>query len=138
MKSSLALLAAAFLASPIFAEDAPKTVPVVPAAVAKNVTTDEVQKLMKDDPNVVVLDVRTAEEFAAGHIAGAKNIDIMSPDFAKQIAALDKSQTYVIHCAAGGRSARACKAPEVQQLKSVYHMNEGFKAWEKSGKPVGK
>jgi rhodanese-related sulfurtransferase len=139
MKTSHLLLAALFLSTrPLFAEDAPKPSPAATPAAAtiKVVTADEAQKLLKDNPKVIVLDVRTADEFKAGHIAGAKNIDVMSPDFAKQVATLDKGQVYLIHCAAGGRSTRACALPEVKALPSLYHMNEGFKAWEKSGKPV--
>jgi rhodanese-related sulfurtransferase len=142
MKLSLLLLALAALAAPLSAQDAPKATPApaTPAAAAapKSVTVDEAQKLLQGDPKIVVIDVRSAAEFKSGHIAGAKNIDIMAPDFAQQIAALDKDGTYLVHCASGGRSARACKAPEVLQLKSVYHMNQGFKAWELAGKPVEK
>jgi rhodanese-related sulfurtransferase len=109
-----------------------------PAAAPKTVTVNEAEKLIKADPKVVVLDVRTPEEFKAGHIAGAKNIDFNGDNFEKQIAALDKSKTYVVHCAAGGRSAQACKVIEQVKLPNVYHMNEGFKTWEKAGKPVEK
>jgi rhodanese-related sulfurtransferase len=143
MKTPLLFLAAlALVATPLCAEDAPKATPAAtpaaPQAAAKNVTVDEAQKLLQADPKIIVIDVRSAEEFKSGHIAGAKNIDIFSPDFAKQIAALDKDGTYLIHCASGGRSARACKVPDVLQLKTVYHMNQGFKAWEQAGKPVEK
>jgi phage shock protein E len=109
-----------------------------PPSAAKNVSINEAEKIIKEDPKVVVLDVRTPDEFKAGHIAGAKNIDFEADDFAQQIGALDKSKTYVVHCAAGGRSAQACKIIEQVKLPAVYHMNEGFKAWEKAGKPVGK
>ena len=145
MKTPLPLLAAlALAASPLWAADpAPSAPPAIPpappavnATVVKNVTLDEAEKLLKEQKGIVVLDVRTAEEFKAGHLAGARNIDIMADDFAQQIAALEKGKTYLIHCAAGGRSGRACKVPEVLQLGTVYHMNEGFKAWEKAGKPV--
>ena len=104
----------------------------------KNVTVADAEKLIKADPKVVIIDVRTPEEFKAGHIPGAKNIDFNGDDFEKQIAALDKSKTYVVHCAAGGRSAQACKVIEQVKLPSVYHMNEGFKTWEKAGKAVEK
>lgn len=107
-----------------------------PMITPKNVTIDEAEKMITADPKIVVLDVRTPEEFQAGHIPGAKNIDFNSDDFEKQIAALDKSKTYVVHCAAGGRSAQACKLIEKEKLPSVFHMNEGFKAWEKAKKPV--
>ena len=113
--------------------------PIVLAEPApKNVTVADAEKLIKADPKVVIIDVRTPEEFKAGHIPGAKNIDFNGDDFEKQIAALDKSKTYVVHCAAGGRSAQACKVIEQVKLPSVYHMNEGFKTWEKAGKPVEK
>ena len=140
MKTPLVLfLAIIAAASPLPAEDAPKAPPAAaPASAIKNVTVDEAEKLLQVQKDIVVIDVRTADEFAAGHIAGAKNIDIMAADFAKQIAALDKDKTYLLHCAAGGRSGRACKVPEVLQLKGVYHMNQGFGAWEKAGKPVEK
>ena len=140
MKTSLVLLsAAAFLASPLYAEDAPHTVPVaVPAGVAKNVSPDEAEKLLKDNPKVVVLDVRTPEEFAKGHIAGAKNVDFKAADFAEKVAALDKGKSYLVHCAAGGRSSKALDLMKNKNFAAMYHLNEGFKAWEKAGKPVEK
>lgn len=119
------------LAIPLFAEPPPVAAP-------KNVSIEETEKLLKADPKIVVLDVRTPEEFKAGHIAGAKNLDFHGDDFEKQIAALDKSKTYVVHCGSGGRSGQACKVIEKEKLPSVYHMNQGFKAWEKAGKPVEK
>jgi phage shock protein E len=131
MKSLSLLLAVLLLPIvSLFAEPTP--------AAPKNVTVNEAEKLIKEDPKVVVLDVRTPEEFKAGHIAGAKNIDFNGDNFEKQIAALDKSKTYIVHCAAGGRSGQACKIIEQVKLPSVYHMNEGFKTWEKAGKPVEK
>lgn len=134
MMKTLSLLLAVLLV-PVFTSLAE---PSAPVAAPKNVTINEAEKIIKTDPKVVVIDVRTPEEFKAGHIAGAKNIDFNGNDFEKQIEALDKSKTYVVHCAAGGRSAQACKIIEQVKLPSVYHMNEGFKAWEKAGKPVEK
>lgn len=135
----LALLClAAFLAAPLRAADPAPSAAAATVAAPKNITVDDAEKLLKSDSKVVVLDVRTADEFKDGHIPGAKNIDFFSDDFAKQVAALDKNKTYVVHCAAGGRSAKACKVFEKEQLPSVYHLNEGFKAWEKAGKPIEK
>ncbi len=139
MKSPLFLLLAAVLfVSPVLAEDAKPAAASAPAAAAKNVTPDEAEKLLKENPKIVVLDVRTEDEFKSGHIPGAKNLDIFSQDFSQQLAALDKNTTYLVHCAAGGRSARACKAMDQLKFTSIYHLNEGFKAWEKAGKPVEK
>lgn len=139
MKTSLVLLAAALLTSRLLAEDAPQAAPVtVPAVVAKNVSPDEAEKLLKDNPKVVVLDVRTPEEFVKGHIAGAKNVDFKAPDFAEKIAALDKGKTYLVHCAVGGRSSKTLDTMRDKNFTALYHLNEGFKAWEKAGKPVEK
>jgi rhodanese-related sulfurtransferase len=112
--------------------------PCATAADAKNVTIDEVAKLVKSDTNVVVIDVRTPREFEAGHIKGATNINFNDKEFAKRISALDKNKTYVIHCAAGGRSGKACEQIKTLDFKNMLHMNQGFSAWEKAGKPVEK
>jgi rhodanese-related sulfurtransferase len=108
------------------------------AADSANVTPDQAEKLLKEKKDIVVLDVRTPEEFKEGHIAGAKNVDFQSEDFKKQVAALDKSKTYLLHCAAGGRSARALKVLDEDKFSHVYHLNGGFSAWKEAGKPVAK
>ncbi|MEY2408148.1 MAG: hypothetical protein QOF48_818 [Verrucomicrobiota bacterium] len=104
----------------------------------KSVSVEEFDKLRADKKNVV-LDVRTKKEFDAGHIPGAVNMDWNAPDFAKKAAALDKDKTYLVHCAAGGRSAKACGLM-VDQLQFTHCVNlpGGFKGWEKAGKPVEK
>jgi rhodanese-related sulfurtransferase len=107
-------------------------------ADSTNVTPDEAEKLLKENKGIVVLDVRTAEEFSEGHIAGAKNLDFHGDDFAKQLNALDKSKTYLVHCASGGRSAKACKLMGEDKFSKIYHMNGGFSAWKQAGKPIAK
>ena len=57
----------------------------------------------------VVIDVRTPEEFEAGHIDDAELIDIQGPDFDKQIAELDPEVDYVVYCRSGSRSAVAAE-----------------------------
>lgn len=108
------------------------------AADAKNISVDEAAKLLKTDTNIVVLDVRTPGEFESGHIKGATNINLNDKDFKKRVAALDKSKTYIIHCAAGGRSTKACEQIKGMKFKNMLHMNEGFNAWKEAGKPVEK
>ena len=110
---------------------------VVPGPHVKRVGVEEFDKLRSEKTNVV-LDVRTPEEFKAGHIPGAVNINFNSPDFDKQIGALDKNKTYLVHCAAGGRSAKACKKLDNVGFKELYDLAPGFKGWEKAGKPVEK
>lgn len=55
----------------------------------------------------VVIDVRTPAEFADGHVARARNIDVEAGDFAARISSLDKSASYLVYCRTGRRSAIA-------------------------------
>jgi rhodanese-related sulfurtransferase len=54
-----------------------------------------------------VIDVRTPEEVAAGHLDGSLHIDIQGSDFASQMNQLDKSANYVIYCRSGNRAGAA-------------------------------
>ncbi|MES2571491.1 MAG: rhodanese-like domain-containing protein [Verrucomicrobiota bacterium] len=109
---------------------------VVVTDKVKHVTPNELEPLLAQK-KVVVLDLRTPEEFASGHIAGARNIDFNGADFKEKIGALDKSQSYVVHCAAGGRSTRSLPVFDEQQFKSILHLDGGLKAWTAAGKPIG-
>lgn len=91
----------------------------------------------RQEKDAVVLDVRTPAEFKAGHVPGAVNLDINDKDFGKKVGQLDKDKTYLVHCAAGVRSARAVKLMR-PKLDKLYEFNGGFRAWEKAGKPVEK
>lgn len=103
----------------------------------RKVGVDEFEKLWRDKHNVV-LDVRTKKEYEAGHIPGAVNLDVNSTDFRQKVSKLDKDKVYLVHCAAGVRSARACAALEQLGFKDLADLTSGFKGWEKAGKPVEK
>jgi phage shock protein E len=141
IKNLLCLLAAsmASLFLPATAADKPaaKTPTEAPAAKRfRNVDVGEWEKLRKD-PQVVVLDVRTAEEFAEGHMPGAINLDIRGGKFAETLAGLDKSKTYLVHCAVGGRSAKACGQMDSLKFEKALNLSGGITAWEAAGhKPV--
>jgi rhodanese-related sulfurtransferase len=104
----------------------------------RNLGVEEFDKL-RADTNVVVLDVRTAREFAAGHIPGAINVDWNAPDFEKKIAAVAKNKTYLVNCRSGRRSAAACEVMSGKLgFRRCYNLEGGMIAWERSGKPVKK
>jgi len=84
----------------------------------------------------VVLDVRSPEEFAQGHVPGAVNIDINAPDFASKVAPFDKQQPILVNCHAGSRGAVASAALAKLGFKTVCNLEGGLQAWEKSGKDV--
>jgi rhodanese-related sulfurtransferase len=62
--------------------------------------------------DTVVVDVRTSDEYSAGHLEGAVNIDVQSPDFDSRLAELPKDGEYVVYCASGNRSSSAAARME--------------------------
>jgi rhodanese-related sulfurtransferase len=104
-------------------------------APPRRVGVDEFEKLWRDKQNVV-LDVRTKKEFDAGHIPGAINLDVNAADFQQQVAKLDTNKVYLVHCAAGVRSARACDKMSQMGFGHLFDLEPGFRGWEKAGKPT--
>lgn len=80
-------------------------------------------------PGVQLVDVRTAEEYANGHIPAAVNMDVFSPDFAKQIATLDKERTVALYCRSGRRSKSAAEQA-VKQGYKVVELDGGILSWK--------
>jgi len=94
----------------------------------QNVDVPTFKQLMKK-PNTVLLDVRTSAEIAQQKIDGAVELDFYSPDFAKKVAALDKSKTYLVYCRSGNRSGQACKIMQNQGFSRLYNMQGGMISW---------
>jgi len=89
---------------------------------------------MKSQPSLIVLDVRTAGEYAGGHLVGAINIDVTKSEFDKRIARLDKKKPILVYCAVGGRSAKATKMLTEAGF-TVYDLVGGFSRWQREGRP---
>jgi rhodanese-related sulfurtransferase len=104
----------------------------------ENVDVNKAAELLESNKDIVVLDVRTPEEFSSERIAGAINVDFRAANFAEKLADLDKNKTYLVHCAAGGRSAKSRDIMQKAGFTSIYHMDGGMGAWESAGKPVEK
>lgn len=83
-----------------------------------------------------LVDVRTPEEYADGHLKGSVNININSGDFEQQLSKLNKDVPVFVYCRSGGRSARAASKMESMGFKKVYNMDGGITAWGSAGKPV--
>ena len=110
---------------------------VVPVTKVKRVGVEEYDQL-RAKTNAVLLDVRSAAEFEKGHVPGAVNIDINSSQFTEKARALDKGKTYLVNCAVGMRSARACKKLETMGFTNLFDLAPGFDGWKQAGKPVQK
>jgi rhodanese-related sulfurtransferase len=87
-------------------------------------------------PGVVLVDVRTAAEYAAGHIANAQNIDVDGADFAQQIGALDKAASYALYCHSGRRSGNALTIMQDAGFTHVVDLDGGIQTWTAAGSPL--
>jgi phage shock protein E len=106
--------------------------------IIKTVDAKTFQNKLKENPNAVLLDVRTAEEVSKGTIPGAVNIDFNAPDFTSRIASLAKDKTYFVYCAKGGRSSKATEQMSDAGFKTLYNLEGGFVGWQEKGMPVQK
>ena len=94
-----------------------------------NLSTDEFAEGFKNNPEAIILDVRRPDEFEEGHLPGALNINVMSPDFSIQLDNLDHDKAYYVYCKSGGRSTSACLAMQSMGFTEVYNMVGGIMAW---------
>lgn len=88
------------------------------------------------EPDRVIIDIRTPEEFASGHLEGAELIDFYQPDFADRVAALDRDTAYVIYCRSGNRSGQARALFDELGFADVVDIGGGIAAWQQAGLPL--
>lgn len=76
-----------------------------PNTATESVSSNSSQMMdTKKDQNPMIIDVRTPEEFATGHVAGAVNFDVNDAEFQNQVKDLDKSAAYILYCRSGNRA----------------------------------
>ncbi len=106
-----------------------------------NIPVDQAQEIVKTQsgkPDFMIIDVRTPREYAAGHLPGAQLMNLFDPDFQQKLQQLDREKNYLVYCRSGNRSRQAISIMEKLGFKKVYHMYQGFMAWEAQGLPVEK
>jgi len=94
-------------------------------------SVNELEKIDFTDGENVLLDVRSPEEFAEGHIPDAVNLDVNGENFEKEISELDPSKTYYVYCHSGTRSTRACSELQEKGLKNLINLKDGYSAYKK-------
>jgi rhodanese-related sulfurtransferase len=107
-------------------------------AQSKLLSVNDFEKLIKTDKTVQLVDVRTPQEVAQGHLANAININIADADFQAKMGKLDKSKPIAVYCGVGGRSGRAAKMLTDMGFKKVFDMQGGMTAWNAAGKATVK
>lgn len=83
-----------------------------------------------------LIDVRTAGEYASGHLKGARNLDWTNGQLKSAMGELDRNAPVLLYCASGRRSAAAREALVQAGFKDVTDMAGGIQAWTANGKPV--
>lgn len=103
----------------------------------KTVDVKEFEELIKKD-NIIILDVRTENEFKSGHIEKAINIDYESKDFIKNCnSILNKENTIAIYCQSGYRSNKSANILANNNYK-VINLKGGIDNWKKHNKLLKK
>ena len=92
----------------------------------------------RNDPEFVILDVRTPAEYQQGHIGGAVLLDYYSPRFNQSLDILDRSRTYLIYCRSGSRSGRTSQKLAALGFTKVYDLAGGVLAWNSRKYPLVK
>lgn len=100
-----------------------------------NLSPKEFAVKIEDNASAAIIDVRTPDEFAGGHLKNAQNIDWNSNDFDAQIQKIDKSKPVFVYCLSGGRSSSAAAKMRADGFKEVYEMNGGLMKWRTAKLP---
>ena len=99
------------------------------AQTRTEVNSKQASVLIQKDSKLIVLDVRTLEEFKEGHIKGAINIDIRQEDAFSKIDKLNRNAKYLVYCRTNHRSGMAVDHMMQSGFRNVTQMMDGFPDW---------
>jgi rhodanese-related sulfurtransferase len=88
------------------------------------------------DPEVVLIDIRTAKEFRGGHIQGAVLLDYHARDFVRRLKTLEREKRYLVYCRSGNRSAKSLAIFNKLNFVHVLHLETGIRGWVQERYPV--
>lgn len=105
----------------------------------EDITVQEAAEMIEErrgNADFAIIDVRTPDEFAEGHIEGAVLVNFRDDDFRDKVGELDRDKTHLIYCRSGARSAGARDVMAELGFREVYNMLGGILGWEAAGHPV--
>lgn len=94
------------------------------------ISAEEAKTAMAAEEELILVDIRTSEEFAEGYIEGAKNINFHDPEFEAQMLQFDKEKPLYIYCRSGARSSKAAEQLQGMGFKEIYDIEGGILNWE--------
>ncbi|KAA3644276.1 MAG: rhodanese-like domain-containing protein [Proteobacteria bacterium] len=103
----------------------------------KNITSDQLTRLVNQQ-NALLVDTRTPEHFAGGHIVNAINIPTSELNQASKKLAKGKKRPVVVYCQSGRASMRACQQLEKQGFEQIFNLKGGINAWVNDKLPLSK
>jgi rhodanese-related sulfurtransferase len=109
-----------------------------PAAAAVQPMSQDalLQRLAQNPDHLYLLDVRSAQEFSEGHIAGAVNVPY--DQLATRLAEVPKNKDVVLYCRSGRRAGIAADVLAANGYTRVSHLEGDMIAWTETGRPVEK
>ncbi|WP_281228194.1 thioredoxin domain-containing protein [Flavobacterium aquiphilum] len=99
----------------------------------KTIDASSYSEKIKATPNAQILDVRTPEEYATGHIENSDNVNWLSNSFVLRTDKYDKTKPVFVYCKSGGRSAKAADKLAELGFKTIYNLDGGMLKWEAAG-----
>ncbi|MDX1810378.1 MAG: rhodanese-like domain-containing protein [Gammaproteobacteria bacterium] len=110
----------------------------------EEITIDDFEEMVEDEPDLMILDIREESEFASGHIENSVLVPrgtlegAADPHYKKRHPELCQARTrpIVVYCATGGRSAMAVATLQQMGFERVYNLMGGFELWEAEDNPV--
>jgi len=97
----------------------------------------ESAEIQTDPPEgLVILDVRTPEEFNSGYLQGATMIDFYASDFTDRLAELDRDVPYLVYCRSGNRSGQTINIMKDLGFTNVTDIDGGITAWAQADLPI--
>ena len=90
----------------------------------------------RDDPDFVILDVRTPDEYSEEHLENAHLLDVRSKEFEDELEKMDKNKKYFVYCKAGLRGCRAVDLMQAHGYKDVHNIKGGIDKWKSKRLPV--
>ncbi|MGB1347866.1 MAG: rhodanese-like domain-containing protein [Flavobacteriales bacterium] len=106
-------------------------------AIMEDVDAAQFQRLIAELDGALLLDVRTPEEWAEGHLAGAAHKDYWGDDdFDAAMNSIPRDRPVLVYCAGGGRSGLTAQELNKTGHLKVYNLEDGITGWQDAGLPV--
>ncbi len=117
-----------------FSQDLNSNLDIRPGTM--NITPGDADALLQNGSGLVIIDIRTPQEYQSGHLEGALNIDYYSDEFLDTLKSLDRNSTYIIYCRRGIRGGAALGMMRDMGFKDVYNILGGLAQWAQDGRPM--